>query len=50
MMRPVDRILSRYKVHAIILFGSRARGDWLPDSDYDMLVVADFEEPFLDRI
>lgn len=25
----------------VILFGSRARGDWLKESDYDMIVVAD---------
>ncbi len=25
-------------------------GDWMPISDYDLLVVADFDEPFLDRI
>ena len=46
----VNRIRERYRVYAIILFGSRARGDWLPHSDYDILVVADFQEPFLDRI
>ena len=27
------------KVERIILFGSRARGDYRPDSDYDILVV-----------
>ncbi len=46
----VNRIRERYRVYAIILFGSRARGDWLPHSDYDLLVVAEFKEPFLDRI
>ncbi len=46
----VDEIRRRYKVYAIILFGSRARGDWLPHSDYDLLVVANFKKPFLDRI
>ena len=25
----------------VILFGSRARGDWLKESDYDFVVVAD---------
>ncbi len=45
----VDKILSQYNVHAIILFGSRARGDWLPSSDYDILIVADFDKSFLDR-
>ncbi len=50
LRRLVDEIRKRYEVHAIILFGSRARGDWLPHSDYDLLVVADFKKPFLDRI
>ena len=50
LRRLVKGILARYRVHAVILFGSRARGDWLPSSDYDILVVADFDIPFLDRI
>jgi predicted nucleotidyltransferase len=29
------------KVHKIILFGSRARGDFKEDSDWDILVVVD---------
>jgi predicted nucleotidyltransferase len=29
------------KVHKIILFGSRARGDFNEDSDWDILVVVD---------
>ena len=37
---------------AIILFGSRARGDYLNDSDYDFLIISDnFKEmDFFDRI
>jgi len=31
------------KVVKIILFGSRARGDFKPDSDWDFLVVVDKE-------
>lgn len=36
----------------VILFGSRARGDWLVDSDYDFLIVSPKFEgiEFLDRI
>ena len=34
----------------VILFGSRARGDWLPWSDYDLLVIGDFREPYLEHI
>ncbi len=38
-----ERILAALgsRVRRIILFGSRARGDALPDSDYDVLVVLD---------
>ncbi len=46
----VERIKSRYNIVAIILFGSRARGDHTPWSDYDLLVIADFYQPYLDRI
>jgi hypothetical protein len=40
------------EVSAIILFGSRARGDYLRDSDYDILVISeDFEKmEFWDRM
>ena len=29
----------RGKIRELYLFGSRARGDFLPDSDYDFLIV-----------
>ena len=32
-----------YKVERIILFGSRARGDFKEDSDYDFFVIVDKE-------
>ncbi|MEK6808279.1 MAG: nucleotidyltransferase domain-containing protein [Nanoarchaeota archaeon] len=32
-----------YKIKDIILFGSRARGDAYPESDYDLLVLVDKE-------
>ena len=32
-----------YKIKDIILFGSRARGDASPESDYDLLVLVDRE-------
>ena len=31
------------RVNRIILFGSRARGDWERDSDWDLLIVVDRE-------
>lgn len=36
--------------HAVIIFGSFARGDVNEGSDVDIMVVADFKEAFLDRI
>ncbi len=36
-------LLSRVKLHKLILFGSRARGDADPDSDMDMVVI--LEDP-----
>jgi len=46
----IKKLKSRFKIYAIILFGSRARGDWMPWSDYDLLIIADFELDYLDRI
>lgn len=37
--RLVERIVAAMQPDAIYLFGSRARGDARPDSDYDLLVV-----------
>jgi uncharacterized protein len=36
----VDRLVAALDPQAIWLFGSRARGDHRPDSDFDLLVVA----------
>ncbi len=46
----VKRLVEKLDVKAVILFGSRARGDWTPGSDYDLLIIADFRERYLDRI
>ena len=34
-------LIKRVKLHYLVLFGSRARGDADPDSDMDVLVVVD---------
>ncbi len=34
------KINKRYNPVKIILFGSRARGDYLKDSDYDFLIIS----------
>jgi predicted nucleotidyltransferase len=46
----VKKLASRYRLTAVILFGSHARGDWGPWSDYDLLIIGDFEEKYVDRI
>ncbi len=46
----VKYLVETFRVKAVILFGSRARGDWIPWSDYDLLIISDFKEKYLDRI
>jgi len=50
LRKEVEKVRERWKVHAAILFGSRARGDFKPWSDYDLLIIAYFKEKYLDRI
>jgi len=50
LKKVVKCLVRKLNVKAIILFGSRARGDWGPWSDYDLLIIADFGEKYLDRI
>lgn len=41
----VRRIVEAAQPEKIVLFGSRARGDARPDSDFDVLVIKESEEP-----
>jgi len=41
----VRRIVETAQPEKVILFGSQARGDARPDSDYDVLVIKHSEEP-----
>jgi len=41
----VDRIRRVLGPERIVLFGSRARGEARPDSDYDFLVITESGEP-----
>jgi len=41
----VRRIVKAAQPEKIILFGSRARGDARPDSDFDLLVIKHSQEP-----
>jgi predicted nucleotidyltransferase len=39
-LRPiVERLIAAYQPERIYLFGSKARGDYGPDSDFDLMVV-----------
>jgi predicted nucleotidyltransferase len=41
----VQRIVKTAQPDKVILFGSRARGNPRPDSDFDLLVIKDSDEP-----
>ncbi|MEN6355465.1 MAG: nucleotidyltransferase domain-containing protein [Armatimonadota bacterium] len=41
----VDRIIEAASPERIVLFGSRARGTFRDDSDYDVLVIKESDEP-----
>lgn len=45
----VVRIRDALQPERIILFGSRARGQACPDSDFDLLVVKESERPRYER-
>lgn len=46
LTRIIRRLVTAYEPEQIFLFGSRARGDAGPDSDYDLLlVVPDLASP-----
>lgn len=46
----VEEVVKTLNPYLVILFGSFATGNINEGSDVDILVVADFEEDFLDRI
>jgi predicted nucleotidyltransferase len=39
LRQAVERLVELFQPERIYLFGSRARGDWSDDSDYDLMVV-----------
>ena len=41
----LDPVVAYFRPRRVILFGSRARGDYGPDSDIDLLVVVDDDTP-----
>ena len=46
----VEKVSEMIRIHVAILFGSRARRDHGPWSDYDILLIGEFEEPYLERL
>ncbi len=48
----LKKLNERFKIEKVILFGSRARGEHLKQSDYDFIVIShDFKKvPFLRRL
>jgi predicted nucleotidyltransferase len=49
LRRIVDTIVEALAPEQVILFGSRARGDDTAESDYDLCVIADSEQPYHER-
>ncbi len=45
LQRLLDRIVPALQPEAVYLFGSRARGDFDEDSDYDLLVIVPDDAP-----
>ena len=39
LVRIIERLVEAYQPNYIYLFGSKARGDYGPDSDFDLMVV-----------
>ena len=46
----VAPIASRYNVRRVYLFGSRARGDYTRDSDFDFFLVLDYDKVTLTEL
>jgi uncharacterized protein len=45
----LEKLLTSYTPHKVILFGSYAYGTPWPDSDIDLLIIKETSERFLDR-
>jgi len=46
----LHKIISRFEIDQIILFGSYARGDYHENSDIDLIIVGSFHKRFFERI
>jgi len=45
----VECLKRRFNLIAIILTGSKARGDYKPWSDYNLLITGDFDKPYWEK-
>jgi len=48
-LKKIISALKTYQPEKIILFGSAAKGKFRPESDVDLLVIKDSDEPFWER-
>ncbi len=46
----IQNISQEITLHSFILFGSQARGNTLPHSDYDIVIIGEFSKPYLERL
>lgn len=46
----VRRLVTAFRPERVVLFGSRARGEAGPDSDIDLLIIAESRDPIHVRI
>lgn len=46
LQQMIEAIVERVHPHRIVLYGSRARGDARPDSDYDLMVEVNHEDGY----
>ena len=45
----ISKIKNKKMIKSVILFGSRARGDYSPFSDVDLIIIGDFKKKFIMR-
>ena len=50
IQRVVDELVAEYAPQQVILFGSYAYGTPDRDSDIDLLIIKETEEPFIERV
>jgi len=50
IIKYIEKVKTVYRIEGVILFGSRARGNFTPWSDIDILIIGDFEDPYLERL